>query len=238
MVNNKKHPQIPLLLTRPAAGTRAFLDSLSSDLASQISVTASPLIEITGLNAEVPAADAVIFTSTHAPDFAGPGLGRNAYCVGNATTRKARDCGWNAQEAGQNADELVATLKNSPPHQTLIHLGGVHTRGAIAERLSEAGIITHHVALYDQTLKTLSKQATDLLDGPAPVLVPLFSARTAGQFARQARGHAPLHIVALSPAVAEQVSRIPHKTLTVCENPTACAMVNALKKLVNDLTLG
>ena len=238
MANNEKHPRVSLLLTRPQAGSQAFLDALPRDIAARTVVTISPLIRITPLNKEAPDADAAIFTSANAIDFAGPGMGKTAYCVGLATTKKALKHGWHALMAGQCAEELVSALIETPPHQELTHLGGVHARGNIARRLTDAGIPTQHIALYDQTVHDLNAEAIALLNGEKPVIVPLFSPRTAGQFAKQVPGAAPLHIVALSRAVAAEPGSISHKSLTICENPSLGAMVEEVKKLTLHLTLG
>lgn len=238
MANNAKHPQVPLLLTRPLDGARAFLASLPAEIIKRTTPILSPLIAISPLTPTIPQAGFVIFTSATSIKFAGEGQARRAFCVGANTTAKAKEHGWDAVELGQTADELVANLIDQAPEGPMLHLSGLHTRGNITERLTSAGVPTRNIALYDQTLCNLTSDAQKVLRGDTPVIVPLFSPRTACHFKDQMTGSAPLHIVALSRAVANELHSLSRQSLAICAEPTRDTMAEQVKKHVLDLTLG
>lgn len=139
---------------------------------------------------------------------------------------------------GETADLLVKNLSKRKIDIPLTHLSGTHTRGGIAKRLSDIGLNTINVAVYDQLLCALNKKACDVLATNFPLVLPLFSPRTAQCFAAQYRWQAQLHIVALSNEVANQVRELDWVTLVVPEHPTRKAMVDMVQKVANQVALG
>ncbi len=240
MANNAKHPQVPLLLTRPVDSGRAFFDALPSETAALVSPLETPLIEIVRSNTLAPDMDAAIITSSNVLPFAGAGRGRKAYCVGAATTAKAQHRGWDAQNMGLTADALVSALIATPPSEELVHLSGEHTRGHIAQRLNHSGLKVDHAILYTQRLLLLSSEAAALLEREISVIVPLFSPRSAAQFAAcvQNSTRANLYVLALSPAVAAEIRHVKSSMLHVCAAPEQTAMVELVKNVAEHLTLG
>ena len=238
MANNAKHPQINLLLTRPIAGSKAFWAALPDETRQSLHPIFSPLIRIVPLNQSLQVAGSVIFSSVNGVENSPQGDERIAYCVGAMTTQAALTSGWNAIQAGETADQLISVLSNKNSNSTLTHLCGVHTRGNIAERLSATGLMTQRIAVYDQEICAMTAQATKALSTNFPLLVPLFSPRTARGFADQNNGHAPLHIVALSQDVVLQAGDLGAQTLTISERPTRSAMIDAVQKVATCVTLG
>jgi uroporphyrinogen-III synthase len=177
----------------------------------------------------------VVFTARTAVEaFAAlcPAARLPAYAVGDATADAARHAGLCVVSAGGDADALVRRILADGVQGPLLHLRGEHARGSVAQRLSGAGCPTREAVLYHQKAQPFTPEARALLDGHEPVLVPLFSPRTATIFSRQHRGQAPLFIAAMSPQVAEAVM-VPCWRLVVAEHPSMTAMVSALDELLD-----
>ena len=181
-------PDLILLLTRPAAAGTAFVSSLTPGLRARARIVLSPLIDIIPLVQSVDTGDArgLVFSSAQGVRiFAGVNPTRvlPCYCVGTATTKAAIEAGFSAECAGHTADDLVANLTGRGPDAPLLHLAGLHVRGEVAERLTAAGITTQRIAIYDQPERLLTEKARSALDGELPVILTLFSPRTAQLFA-------------------------------------------------------
>jgi len=156
-----------------------------------------------------------------------------AWCVGAHTAAVARTLGFAATAAGADAEALVAALSARPPAAPLLHPRGVHARGDIAARLSAAGIPTAEVVVYDQRALPLSPAALAAAAGSAPLVVPLFSPRTAALAAAGLRGAAaPLRAAAISPAVAEAWARAGGTPAAVAVRPDAAAMLALTARLL------
>lgn len=223
-----------LLLTRPQASAERFLGHLDPDLLGDAIICISPLVRIVPLD---PAPDpggyeAVVFSSAHAVDFAGSGRGTPAYCVGQQTARAASGRHWDVKLLAETADDLVASMERHRVQGPLVHLAGKHRRGEIAQRLTALGAQTDVVTLYDQELLCLTNEAQNMLVGEAPVIVPLFSPRTAAQFAKEARDTSHVIAVAISPAVAQALDGTPLAGLRVAAAPTGEQMRQAVEILL------
>ena len=238
MANNEKHPQINLLLTRPMAGSNAFWAELKVETRQVLKPIFSPLTKIVPIIQKFEILGPVIFSSVNGVENGPKGSGRQAYCVGTTTTKAALLAGWRAIQSGETADQLVANLMKLPDIAPLTHLSGVHTRGNISERLSEAGHFTRRLAVYDQEICAFSGQAHEAIVSNFPLLVPLFSPRTAQSFRGQVKGQSPLHIVAMSYEIADQVRDLKPRMLTVSDRPTRLAMIDAVQKVASGMTLG
>ncbi len=222
-----------LLLTRPAPASAAFLDSLSP-LGEGIDVVISPLLEIvpTGQVPDTSQYAGVIFTSSNGVAHAIDGAGMPAFCIGDATRDAAQARGWEARQMGRTAEDLIDSILSERPNAPLLHIGGVHKRGNVAEHLTRAGIHTDSIDVYDQTAKPLSSVAIEILNGGNPVIVPLFSPRTASQFAKNWSGRAPLHLLGLSKAVLDEVKHLPASTFNIAESPDGDAMRRVVMNLL------
>lgn len=79
----------------------------------------------------------------------------------------------------------------------------------------------------------LTPAARAALSGSAPLLVPLFSPRSAGLMAPEiANARAPLHIAAMSPAVAEALPLQVRGGVAMAPVPDAEGMLQALAGLM------
>ncbi|WP_298499973.1 uroporphyrinogen-III synthase [uncultured Maritimibacter sp.] len=187
-----------------------------------VEIVTSPVIEIvgTGVAVDLPPEAGVILTSQNAVVFAPDLAGRDVYCVGKKTAARA---GGTVRLVAQDADDLVARLDVPGP---LVHLRGRHARGNIAERLARRGIAVSEVVVYDQRETPLRTEAVQVIEGVRPVVLPLWSPRSADIVARSlSRVGTNVHPIALSEAVAEAwIDRI-GSTPEVCDNPDGDEMV-------------
>lgn len=219
-----------LLLTRPLAASEKLVQQLGArgvDLPAVI----SPTMEVVPVpfDAGVVDTDDLVFTSANAVKAVAGRMdlrGRRAWVVGPRTGEAARDAGMETVSAEGDANDLVALIGKARPGR-LVHLHGVHTRGDVAARLTAAGVPTVSLVVYDQRPLPLSAEAIALLSGEAPVLVPLYSPRSA-RLLGQASGQiaAPCTIVAISRATA---GAWPHEgKVIVCAAPNGQAMIDAI----------
>ena len=198
-----------VLLTRPAAQSDSFAQSLRAQM-SGLRVVISPLMAPVFVAVTLPQGplQGIILTSQTGAEAARhlraqlPDL---AYCVGARTAQVARDAGFRVLSAQGDAEALLALILQQNT-KNLLHLRGREARGDLAQRLSAAGIPTQERVVYAQDPLALTDEAAALLTGRAPVLVPLFSPRSAeilGAEWHRLGATAPLIVVAISPAVAQ-----------------------------------
>lgn len=218
-----------ILVTRPSPEGTATAKALAKT--AGVAVVECPLlhIETLGTLPEMTGIQGLIFTSRNGVrayrDLAGPDL--PAICVGEATAHAARDAGLTARVVGGDVDGLIAGLTAQKPDGPLLYLRGETIRSDIAGPLAAAGIETRQAIVYRQSLLDLSAEATDLLSGRRPVIVPLYSARTAARLSELARPRAPLYLVAMSAAVA-RAATLPAESKIIAEAPDAPAMIRAV----------
>lgn len=207
-----------LLLTRPPADSQRFAAMLPDWRA-----VISPLLRIVAVDHEgagLRDAPGLVFTSAHAVPAAGPGRGRLALCVGGHTAQAARAAGFDVRTGNGFAEGLLPLIENAPV--PLMHPHGRH----MARRLPVPGVV-----VYDQQAVPLTDAAQALLAGEGPVVLPLFSPRSARLAADAARGaRAPLWPVAISDA-AWAAWDGPAAGHAVAVRPDAPSMVAAIRRL-------
>ncbi|MEP1767217.1 MAG: uroporphyrinogen-III synthase [Sulfitobacter sp.] len=221
-----------LLLTRPRHSAQAFAARLSVEARTAVDVLIAPLMEIAALDVvpDLSRMGCAVFTSANGVRHAPLGKGRDAFCVGARTTHAAKEQGWRARQLGETAHELIEALKTTPPSGQILHLGGCHTRGDIAENLTGAGLEARHIALYQQKLLELPPAARAALNNRC--IVPVFSPRTAETLAHQAHGLlGNAHIIALSEAVAEPLRGENAAQLFILPTPDAVYMCKVVENL-------
>lgn len=231
MVNN---PAIPdqahdaiVLLTRPQGASQTFALRVTQAF-GPLRVEISPLMEIgfVPFDAEQAIGRTPVFTSMNGVDAwarAKLPVGGRCFCVGEATGQAARDLGFAPEVSGGTVEHLFEDIKAKQPDAGVVHIHGAHTRGDLVGRLQSAGIAAHGVAAYDQLLKPLTREARDIMLGGAQVIVPLFSPRTALQFAQECPAQARPCIVAISEAAADG-----WPNAVIAETPDAAGVLAAI----------
>lgn len=219
-----------ILLTRPSGAAEGFARQLA-DAGVQGPVVISPLLQIETLEApDMAGAAGAIFTSKNGV-AAVQGRDLRAWCVGDATARAATDRGWRAVSAGGDAEALYRRVLADAPEGPLWHLRGEHARGDLAARLNSSGITVQEAVVYRQRACALNAAAKHLLSGRDPVIIPLFSPRTARQLVSQAPFSAPVLVAAISPAVVAEVVNLDCRARIVAARPEADAMIEATQGL-------
>ncbi|MES2143380.1 MAG: uroporphyrinogen-III synthase [Pseudomonadota bacterium] len=230
---------IPIVLTRPAEQGARFAVELHDRFGDAIRVIQSPLLAPRYLQPHISggAWTAVIFTSATAVaafEQIWPSAGvlpRKAYCVGDRTAKAARDAGFAAVSAKGDAAALSALVLGARESGPLLHLRGQDTVGNIARQLVLAGIETDEAIVYAEVPQNLSEEARTALAATAPVILPVFSPRTAMILTRELTGArlvAPVFAVAFSPAVADALGAAGTAGLFVARRPDAPSMLAAI----------
>jgi len=215
-----------LLLTRPRAASIEFAEHVTDQLGA-IPIVISPMLEIEFHKVESPQTDTtLIFTSRNGVEaWAHNQLPTSApcYCVGAATGAAAQAYGFEPFVSGGTVAHLVADILKANPKKPLTHVHGAHTRGDLVGTLRASGLMVEALCAYDQHLVELSKDAQTLLQGGARVIVPLFSPRTAAQFAKAGPFGPQVDIIAISDAAAVACSNA-----RVAPSPDAQGVLSAI----------
>lgn len=232
-----------VLLTRSRFQSRRFADLMRDRLGADLPVLIAPVLDIVAdpraAAAALQGAGGVIFTSENgvaacAGADVPPGL--PAYCVGARTADAARAAGFVPRpDPPGDLDRLIAriTAETWPRDRgPLVHLHGAHVTGDAAAALAAQGIAARAAVVYDQRALPLSDAALRLLAGRAPVVVPVFSPRSARLLAPAlAAATAPLRIAAISPRAAAALGVQGARCVQVADSPDAAAMVDTVAAL-------
>ncbi|PZQ97717.1 MAG: uroporphyrinogen-III synthase [Cereibacter sphaeroides] len=228
----------PFLLTRPAAQNVRFAARLRGRFGEAIRIVQSPLFEPRFLAPEIPDQDfrGVVFTSetgVEAFERLGiPAKGR-AWCVGDRTAEAARRLGFDAISAGGSATELAQVLArlNGP----LLYPRARHTAVDLGAALKDTETRICETIVYEQFPLPINEEANRLLVTSATLVAPLFSPRSASQFAqsdavldRRAQLFAPV----MSGAVAKALEPAHPERVVVASRPDVVSMLAAIADLV------
>lgn len=232
-------PGIPVLVTRPRDQGEAFAAKLSARFGARVRPLVAPLMAPEYLMPDLPEGrfDAVIFTSAHGVEGArrlGVQLPRRAWCVGRSTAARAAAAGFDTRSSDGDVSDLIAALLAAPERGRFLYLRGVDTAGDLENALISKGISVLSLQVYLQKSIPLEGEPLVLLGRPGPVIVPLFSPRSAQLFARSvpADVSASLLVAAMSEAVAQAAATLPHLTLVTAARPEAKAMLDAVETLL------
>ncbi|WP_353473442.1 uroporphyrinogen-III synthase [Salipiger sp. H15] len=228
-----------LLLTRPRAASERFVAELLDEGVTGFTPILSPLIEVETRGA-LPAMEGItglVFTSANGvrayAELGGPAL--PAYAVGEATARALREAGMTPRVAGGDAESLLALVLAEAPGGRLLHLRGTHARGEVAARLAAAGQPCAEAVIYDQPTRPLTAEAVAALRGQVPVVVPLFSPRSAAIFAEAAgvvNATAPLFAALMSAEVEAALSGLYVLDSEIVLRPDGRLMRKSVEKLL------
>ena len=222
-----------LLMTRPEMSSHRFITQLAKR-GVVLEYCISPALSIVPVTHDIDLSsyDAVIFTSQNGVAHGPHGAGRLAYCVGDQTAEAARTKGYEVLSADGAADDLIDLLARHAPDHSLIHIRGTHSRGRIAQSLQNMGVPCEEVIAYDQIDRPLSPEAQSLLAGGKPVILPLFSPRSAAIVGQQVQLGQHHHIIALSDAVSQAFGALQSASVQVADKPTLEAMIDGVKAVI------
>lgn len=226
-----------ILITRPEPAASGFAEKLRNRLGDAVRIVISPVLRIEHLPFSldnIAAGDTLVLTSAQAlPALTGKAKGQTCYCVGPATTEAAAHAGFNAIDTGGTAEHLVRRLLADRPSGNLLYLRGEHVASDLAKTLPEAGIETDERVVYRQLPQPLGPSALSRLEGANPLIVPLFSPRSARLFLDAAPGPAPLHIAAISGNTANVIPSGRAASIHIAATPTAGAMLDLIEDLAS-----
>lgn len=230
---------LTFLLTRPAAASLRFAQALRESFGPASLVTISPLMQPLFLKPLLPEGlfDALILTSETGAEAArrlsadGIPLPALAFCVGDRTAQAAADAGFDPISADGEATALLRLIQDKKPEGRYLYLRGRDARGNILQQLDGYNIFSREAIVYDQQPCLLTPQATALLAGLAPVVLPLFSPRSADLLRQTGPVMAPLWIAALSPAVAQQARLLHPARLMTAQHPDAATLLQTIENL-------
>ena len=136
------------------------------------------------------------------------------------------------KRGGGTAEELVAAILADRPGGTVFCPRAQDQAVDVAKLLNLAGIETVSEVVYAQIAQSPTDEACDLLAGTDPVILPLFSARSARLAVAAFHGHrAPLCVAAISAQVAKEAEGLGAGEVFVAETPDAAGMIGALARL-------
>lgn len=165
-------------------------------------------------------ADGFVFTSVHAIPAAGPGRGRLALCVGERTGETARQAGFDVRVGNGFAEGLLPLIEAATI--PLIHPHGRH----VAKRLPVPNMV-----VYEQIALPLQENARELLGRDQPVILPVFSPRSAELLAKEVQNAmAPIWLVAISRAAMAGFHGPVTKAI-IAKEPTSQAMVKEIRDI-------
>ena len=220
-----------IIITRPKAAADRLAIRLAEPVGPACEIVCSPVIEIMAVPATVGkiAYHGVIFTSVHgvlhAPDMTAK---KTCWCVGEMTARAAGEAGYAVKHHAMDAETLLADLAGMQVEGPLLHLRGTYTRVDLAQRLADAGIPCDDLVVYKQDARSLSTQARATLEGETPVILPLYSPRSAALVADQGPFAAPITVVAISDATAHAAAGLAPENVVVAGRPDGVAMIAAI----------
>lgn len=211
-----------LLLTRPEPASRRFAAGLAHP---DLPVVIAPVLRIVAVahdTGRLARARGLVFTSAHAVPAAGAGRGRPAICVGPATAEAARAAGFDVTEGPGDAARMMPLLAG-------LGDGWLHPHGAhVAKVLPVPGLV-----VYDQLPQALTEAAMRLLSGSAPVVMPLFSPRSAQLLSARVRdARAPLWLAPISAAARARWDG-PAARIQIAEHPDAEGVIRAIETLLD-----
>lgn len=226
-----------LLMTRPRAASERFVAQLPLGTQQVLKTIYSPLLDIRPVSEDIDliGTSGLIFTSSNGVAVAARATSRRdipCFCVGQATTSVAQRHGWAATMVGDSAEALIAGLLQMRPKGPLLHLRGESSIGDVAKTLTHLGLTTHEQVIYWQDLLPLTDCAKVVIEGSEPVIVPLFSPRTARHFANLAPQSHSLWLGAMSDAVAKPLVSLAPERIIVARRPDSDAMAAVIEKLV------
>lgn len=224
-----------LLLTRPEASARRFLAELTAALGGDLPAVISPLMAPRFFDIDLPEARNIVFTSETAVAAVtrlGADRGPLAWCVGPRTASAARTAGYRTVEGGGTGEHLARELIAKRPECRVFCPVARDQAVDIENALRSSGIDAVSAVVYAQEPCPPTAEALTLMAGDVPVILPLFSVRSASLAAAAFRDRrAPLYIAAMSAGIAGTASALRPERMNIASAPDAAALIRAILPL-------
>lgn len=220
-----------IILTRPEPGLTKFLGQLAQEIPSaNVYCEALQVIDFIPYQGDLTRYSGFVFTSSNGVRAAKRWNlpTRLGFGVGKVTTELARSYCDPVYDGGSDVEALIALIESMMPDGPLLHIRGRVSIGNLATRLSEYGIETHEAVGYEQNVCAPSDALIQLLQGGKPMILPLFSPKSAEILKTLSTNREHWHVVAMSQAVAEIFCPDEVMILETAKNPNGAAMLEAV----------
>lgn len=227
---------VPVLITRPAAQAARFAVQLGAECPQARPILA-PMMEVEYLPVALPQGpwQALILTSETGAEVAGKlakkslSLPNLALCVGDRTARMAARAGFDTFSAQGAAEDLLALIL-SRPERDFLWLHGEDIAFDFPAALAAKGRRCNGVPVYRQRALPLPPQALAALSSPGPLILPVFSPRSARLLAAVLPPDAAADLlpVAISPRALACLPESLQSRGSVAAAPEAVAMIRAI----------
>lgn len=232
---------LPVLITRPEPQASRFAADLALAEPRARPVIA-PLMRTEFLAPDLPPGPfaALILTSEAGAEAAARlgGLSRGwpetAFCVGDRTARVAREAGFQALSAGGTASDLTELVRRQAGPGPLLWLRGREIARDIAQDLRQQGREVVSLVVYAQDAAPPTDEMSRLLLGPGPLVVPVFSPRSARLLAAALPGHvqAELCPVTISRAALAALPPVLQAGAIVADTPDGAGMIGGIRRVI------
>ncbi len=169
-----------------------------------------------------------------------------AWCVGPATSKAARDAGFETvRESAGNAVDLAEYIERNsatsraPSSAPLLHVANHAAKGDLKRTLEAYGFRVEFAPLYEMRVApSLSSEATQALAARDRIIVLIHSAKGAEAFV-QLYAEKPvsgLTIVAISETAAQPLSALSPETVHLASAPNEDGLFDALASVIATLS--
>lgn len=226
-------PAPVLLLTRPRAQSEEFAADIHREFGDAFTTLIAPVLRIVAedVSIELDSYRFLVASSANAISACGSALQGALlpiFCVGARTAEAARSLGLNVAGVAPTGEELSRLVSERGVHGPALFLRGRHVAVDLADRLKSLGIETDSRVVYRQEALELTPEARSALAGDAPVVLPVFSPRSARLLSEQIGApRAPLRVVAISRNAAEAWGSGQHP-VSIAETPDRPGMLAAI----------
>lgn len=225
-----------LLITRPNPAASKFAAQARRVLGRECEIVLSPLMrmEHVGGVPDLAGFHALIFTSRNGVEALAAATGDRSlpcYTVGDATCRAAQDAGFQAVSAQGDVLDLLNLIEANRAPGPFLYVRGEHATADVTGALRDKGKAAFDVVAYRQVAQPISDEAQALLGRARPVLLPLFSPRSARLFFDKGPFEAPVFAAAISPNVAEMIPPDAVRQVEIAGRPNAAGVLAGLQRL-------
>ena len=225
-----------LLLTRPHDQAFRFSKNLVRLGITSKNILVDPITKIEGVDVlyNFSSVRGLLITSANAVAYLPAALVGSklpTFCVGEATTRAALKQGLMAQHLAGTAQDLYNVLSGRFLEGPLLHLRGTYTTLDFEAYFRDTPIEVQNLIIYQQIAQDLRPETYTLLRGTVPIVLPIFSPRSAGLLCGLDLNWALHTCVAISEAVGTLCRTAGFGQVLVSPEPSAGSLLSTLTPL-------